>query len=223
MKLSMYKYFLLFLLVHSVNAFGQEVEVYLNNELEPITKAQYYHNIDKSNYLYQSFATDSALVNIKINRAFTGQISASKLDTIKNIFKNDIKNESTIVIRYHTTLDDCYTYFDKNINHSYFQRKIRKLKNVYLGYVLNQEDNLLSTTIPAPFVLDKKSLIKDTFFEHHYICGSYVIIDEDGNYYASRGEYNPKSILEQINPKTGVLLYIENPKGQDSKWEIYFF
>jgi len=48
---------------------------------------------------------------------------------------------------------------------------------------------------------DQSGIIEKTFFPIPYPCGSYVLIDENGNFYVQKGEYNIEEIIYLIKDK----------------------
>jgi hypothetical protein len=216
----MYKYIFIIILLLPILSNSQATEVYLDEENQTISKEEYYKNFDKTKYLYSRFDLDTTIVNLKTIKQVKGSISKPLLDSIKNGLnkqgKETLTENQTIVIRYYTTIDDCYIDYKNNLSQRYFDRKIKRAKNTKHVYVLSRDKDF-EEKVDKIWHSDPYRLIEKNFFPLHYICGSYLIIDPQGNYYTSRGEYNPKSILDQINPKTGALLYIEELEAQRSQ------
>ena len=70
-----------------------------------------------------------------------------------------------------------------------YLRKVRSLKNAAQVFLYASPQGLDKYKDVIDWFPDPGHLIQNTFFKHHYPCGSYVIINPNGDYYAYYGEY----------------------------------
>jgi hypothetical protein len=194
----------LFTIISFQFIFGQKKEVYANDNLEIISKKEF-DEIDPKNqsFLNLKFDVDSMYINIKAKRIKKGKISTTTLDLIKlnlssntNYFdKNDI-----IIINYYPGKDNCNSSGDKDLTKKHYKNflnkinKNTKVKQFFIYHSLGGTENYGK----FKWIEDKNSLIKKTFFPLHYPCDSFLLIDQFGNYYVSRGENNVDEIFKLL-------------------------
>lgn len=177
-------------------AFGQKKNVYVNEDLEVISKAEFNKKNFTSEYFNLKYETetDSVYANIIVKKVRKGKISLNLLDSIKLSLSSDINYFSEnkfIVINYYPGKDNCNSSGNKDIareGYRGFLRRISKKKNtkqffVYKSIEGTEDYGKLS------WIKDKESIIERIFFPLHYPCGSFVLIDSSGNYYSYKSEY----------------------------------
>lgn len=187
--------------------FGQKKEIYVNDDLEIISKAAFYK---LSNKPFDSFVlssdSDSTEINIKVSRIKKGKIASSQLDSIKNTFiknnKEKVNDINVLLINFYPGDDPCSTNgYKRNFSKRYyeFHRAIARIENSEQLFIFRTNDGLEKFGRKIPWQPDVNRLIETIFFPIHYPCGGFVIIDNKGNYLAERGEYcYSKSLIKEI-------------------------
>ena len=176
-------------------AFGQKKDVYVNENLEYITKEEFNKNNFTDGYLKLKIDADSIFVNVSVKREVKGKISISLLDSIKSNLstdKNDFTENKFIVINYYPGRDNYNSFRDSDyIKEKYrnFTRKIKRNKEVKQFFVYKEIEGT-ERYGNLNWIKDEKSIIEKTFFPFHYSFGSFVLIDASGYFYSYKGEYN---------------------------------
>ncbi|WP_336071035.1 hypothetical protein [Mesoflavibacter sp. CH_XMU1404-2] len=198
---------ILFFLSFIYNSFGQTREIYLNDDLKNISESEFNENTKELTYNLQ-FDLDTLIVNVKVLRVKKGKISKQKLDSIKtNLSKSSGKelNESDIiVINYFPGLDRCNSGAGSSFlreKYSRYLRKINKNENVSQFFVYKTIEGTKKYGRKLEWIPDIGNLIEKIFFPIHYNCGSFALIDENGNYYLTKGEYDIEKIIDLIKDK----------------------
>ena len=198
-------FFLIVMLTH--NFFGQTKEIYLNDDLKSITKAEFYKTTNNQTYDLK-FDLDTLIVNVKVLVIKKGKISNQKLDTIKtNLSKvsgKEINENNTIVINYFPGLDKCNSGSGSSLlrkKYSRYLRKIKNIENVSQFFVYKTIQGTKKYGRKLEWIPDSENLIEKTFFPIHYNCGSFALIDKNGNFYLTKGEYDIETIIDLIKNK----------------------
>lgn len=198
----------LLIVLFSISTFGQKREIYLNDDFLEITQLEF--NKADNDYIYYDmrFESDSLITNVKVRRVRKGKISLTKLDSIRNelsILSNlNIQKENLIIINYYHGLDDCNNISDySNVKQKYrkFQKKILKNEKVSSFFIFKSPEGIINYGKQLKWYKDQSGIIEKTFFPIPYPCGSYVLIDENGNFYVQKGEYNIEEIIYLIKDK----------------------
>lgn len=205
----MKKYLITFLLcLSSIISFGQKKVVYLNDDLVEIPKSIFEKEFDYSKFYKINFDLDTLNVNIIVQRERKGKINNEKRESIREslskTIKQNIPKNNTLVINYYPGEDKCnstigveyvsnrYEKYTKNI------QKQENLTQIYIYRTLKGAKNFGRTLKWFP---DEEHLLEKTFFRVHYPCDSFVLIDEKGNYYIQKGEYNIDDVLPLLMNK----------------------
>lgn len=183
--------------------FGQKKNIYVNEDLEVISKKEFRKEKSTLNYININFDADSVFVNVNVKRVTKGKISISLLDSIKLNLSSDgnyfIENDF-IVINYYPGKDDCNSSgnkdYVKNLYENY-RNEIKKNKYIKQFFVYKSIEGTESYG-KLSWIKDQNSLIETTFFPLHYPCGSFVLIDSSGKYYAYKGEYYIDDIFKLL-------------------------
>ncbi|WP_299890673.1 hypothetical protein [uncultured Lacinutrix sp.] len=208
---------ILFSLLICLFSFGQKNEIYLNDNLIKITKPEFDKKTDPHKYYNLRYDLDSLIANIKVQRIKKGILSKSRLDSIRNdlsvISNRKINNQSTLVINYYHGLDRCNSGPSTTrlrAKYKYFTRKIKKLDNVTSFFIYREIGEAKKYGKHINWLHDKTKIIENTFFPISYPCGSYVIIDHNGNYYIRKGEYNIVKVIDTIKNKKEIFSTASN-------------
>ena len=201
-------YFVLLSFLFSTIVFGQGKEIYLNDTLDQITKADFTKSIDRINRYPITFISDTAIVHVAVERVTTGKITKEQLDLVRNelssISKQNIPKENAIVINYYHGLDKCNKGGDSKIfsdRVSDYVRKVNKLTNVSQFFVYKSPEGTTKYGKQITWHHDAAGLISNLFLPLPYPCGSYILLDELGNCFVSKGEYNLDNIITLLKNK----------------------
>jgi len=202
------------LLFFTFSILAQKKEVYLNEsqikneDLIFISKKKY--NINVKGFIYYNFQfdLDTLTLNVKVERIQKGEISIKRLDSIKHelteISGDSIPNNNLIVINYYHGLDAC----NSTGNISYvrglyknYTRKLKKMNNVSQFFMYESPEGTENYGKKLNWIDDRFDTMKNTFLPLNYPCGSYILIDKDGNYYVQKGEYYILEIIDLLKNK----------------------
>ena len=198
---------ILFFISFIYNSFGQTKEIYLNDDLENISKSEYNRTNNEPTFNLK-FDLDTLIVNVKVLRVKKGKISIQKLDSIKTYLSKssgkEINENGIIVINYFPGLDRCNSgdgnpYLLEKYNR--YLKKINRIKNVRSFFVFKSIEGTKKYGRKLEWIKDVGNIIEKTFFPIHYNCGSFALIDENGNYYLTKGEYDIEKIIDLIKDK----------------------
>ena len=197
----------LFLLISLNNSFGQTKEIYLNDDLKNISESEFNKPSKESNYNIR-FDLDTLIVNVKVLRVKKGKISRQKLDSIKaNLSKssgNEIIKNGIIVINYFPGPDRCNSGPGSSYLREKYRRYLKKIsqnENVSQFFVYKSIEGTKKYGRKLEWIADNGNIVEKTFFPIHYNCGSFALIDENGNYYLTKGEYDIEQIIKLIQNK----------------------
>src|SRR5690606_178639 len=128
MKLNL---FILVFCLFSLSILAQKKEVYLNDDLVQISQFEFNKINDAHTFYNWQYETDSAIVNLKVQRIKKGKISKELLKTIKSELSGfsgkEIPENDLIIINCYHGMDDC----NSSGNHSYVRAKYKKfLKSI---------------------------------------------------------------------------------------------
>lgn len=199
---------ILFFICFICNSFGQTKEIYLNDDLKNISKSEFNDQTNKEYTYNLKFDLDTLIVNVKVLRFKKGKISSQKLDSIKTYLSEssgkEINENGIIIINYFPGLDLCNsgagsTHLLQKYNR--YLKKINKTKNVSNFFVYKSIEGTQKYGRKIEWIYDLGNIIEKTFFPIHYHCGSFALIDENGNYYMNKGEYDIEKIIDLIEDK----------------------
>ena len=196
-------------LIHTLS-FSQAKEIYLNDDLIDISKAEFDKKTDRQLYFDLRFESDTLIVNVKVDRFKKGTISKTQLDAIRTQLSaarhQKIKEHTILVINYYPGLDRCNSTGLKYYRNEHYERyikRIKRFKNVNQFFVYKSPEGTRDYGDKVKWFPDNSAIIEDTFFPIHYPCGSYVLIDSKGNYYIEKGEYSTDTIIDLLKDEEG--------------------
>lgn len=188
--------------------FGQADEVYLNDDLINISKTEFYKKTGHRKNYNLRFDLDTLIVNVKVQRIKKGNISKTKLDSIRNELSNlsnqKIESNNLLVINYYHGLDRCNSGGNKSHmveKYKQYLKRLKKIDNVNQFFMFKSPVGTKEYSKQLKWIQDKSSIIERTFLPLHYPCGSFVLIDEHGNYYTRKGEYNIYDIINLVKKR----------------------
>ena len=167
-----------------------------------VEKSSRYKSLNK-NYLSTTFENDTCYIKKLVKRKNYGKLKKSELDSLYKTINNTTKsNQKFTLIHYHPGRDGCN---DGSIssngikNNIYNKQYLRRLKKDYKIYWIYKKDETLNfeKAKSIDWQIDKNQFIEKTFFKYHYLCNSFVIIDNDtGNYISIFGESGGQTVIE---------------------------
>ena len=173
-----------------------------------ITKTDFEKAEDPSKFYHLQFELDTLIANVKVQRIKKGKISNELLNTIKSelstISGEPIPGSHTILINYHHGLDWCNSTGDKSyvrVKYKRFLKKLKKMNDVSSFLMYKSPEGTKDYGQQLNWIKDEFGTIEKTFLPLHYPCGSYVLIDSNGNYYVQKGEYNLNRIINLLKDK----------------------
>lgn len=188
---------------------AQKKEIFINDDLAEITQVEFDEIEDLIHFYNMKFDLDSLIINVKVLRTKKGRINHQKLDSIRTELSvssgKTIPNNNLIIINYHHGLDRCNSTGVKSFikeKYSRYLNRLKKIKNVSQFFMYKTPEGTKDYGSRLNWIEDKSGLIRKTFLPIPYPCGSYVIIDKDGNYLVQKGEYDIEEIIELIESDT---------------------
>jgi hypothetical protein len=202
------KLFTLILGLITISTFGQKKEMYLNDDLVEITQTDFKKADVPYKFYNLRFELDSLIANVKVQRIRKGKITNELLDSIKSelltISGDSIPKNNFIIINYYHGLDRCNSPGDKSYvraKYKRFLKKINKTKNISQFFMYKSPEGTKEYGKQLNWIKDEFGTIEKIFLPLHYPCGSYVLINSDGNYYVQKGEYNIERIIDLLKNK----------------------
>jgi hypothetical protein len=129
-------------------------------------------------------------------------------DSVKLIYSafegtGSLLNGKLLILNYHPGSDPCNSTgtFNKSFLRGKFNaylRQVRSFKNSAQYFIYANQQGLERYEGVIDWVPDPGHLIQNTFFKYHYPCGSYVIINPIGEYYAYYGEYSLDHVVDKV-------------------------
>ena len=195
---------LLLILTASAGLVAQ-TEVYVNEWQETISKEEY-DKEESESYFYLDYETEDLIVHVKAKRTLKGSLEKMTHELLReNLYSRlgeDINESAVMVIIYSPGMDDCLRTGNRSSIRSSFRRLKTTIENIDhtdLFYVYNEPEANKTYGKDLNWIQDKQKIIQELFFPIHFPCGSFVLIDQKGNYYAFRGEYAVDQIMEGLN------------------------
>jgi hypothetical protein len=177
--------------------FSQKKEIYINDNLEVISKEDYKKRGE--NHRFQNIETDSVLYKVRVEHEGQGKLATIELNYLRKILNISEVNNKNIVIHYYQGLDRCNQHSDTNqlvIND--IKTYIRKFKksNLNLYFIYKETKGLKNRRNKTFWIDDTSGKIENLFFKMQYPCDSAIVIFQDGNYTIFRGEHNWQKVFD---------------------------
>ena len=198
------RFSLLLILTTSAGLFAQ-TEVYVNEWRETITKEEF-DKEESESYFYLDYDAEELIVHVKAKRVLKGQLDGMTHKLLrKSLYERSEKEfdrTSYLVIIYSPGMDECLRTGNRSsirASHRRLNEEIENLEATDIFYVYNEPDANKTYGKNLNWIQDDPKTIQELFFPIHFPCGSFVLIDKKGNYYAFRGEYAAEQIIEGLN------------------------
>lgn len=200
----------------SLTAMGQEIR-YLDEKGIPISQADFKKALDTRSVL--AILIDSAGTQQLIGREHQGNLNPEQFkELIEALEANSqgrkVEWEKLIVIDYYPGPDPCNrggsaSKQELRAWHAAYHERLRRIAGVEPFYVYKSEKGLKQYKGILHYQLDHNQTVEKLFFQHHYPCGSFVVIAPDGRYMSYFGEY-PKELVWKyammLNPSSSLRL-----------------
>jgi hypothetical protein len=193
--------FLLPILFVSLFGNAQQVEKtkYFDTENKQITEKEFKQLRSTNKVL--DIVGDSTNHKKLINREGSGKIEINKLVlALENATSTKIDSNTTIIIVYYPGEDPCNSSGNTDgviAKHKETERSAKQLAKTKTLYIYKDLKGL-ERYDGLSWVKDPEGLIEQSFFKHHYPCGSFVVISKTGEYISYFGEYPPYFILNAV-------------------------
>ncbi len=192
----------------TVSTFAQKKEIYLNDDLIEITQSDFKKTDEQYKFYNLQFELDTLIANVKVQRIRKGKIASELLNLIKSeistISGDTIPKNNFIVINYYHGLDKCNSSGDKSFVRAKYKRFLKKLKkaeNISQFFIYKSPEGTKEYGKQLNWIKDEFGTIEKIFLPLHYPCGSFVLIDSEGNYYVQKGEYDIERIIDLLKDK----------------------
>lgn len=132
-----------------------------------------------------------------------GLTNSSKLGKL-TLSNKTIDKDDFIIINYYQGLDRCNASGNKYAageNFRWYLEKLEKRKNVKQFFMYHSPEDIEDYGKHINWIADEFDTIRKLFLPINYPCGSFVLIDKNGNFYVQKGEYNTEYILKLIRNK----------------------
>ena len=87
------------------------------------------------------------------------------------------------------------------VKYKRFLKKLKKMKNVSQFFMYKSPVGTKKYGKQLNWIKDEFGTIEKIFLPLHYPCGSYVLLDSNGNYYVQKGEHDIDKIIDLLNDK----------------------
>lgn len=204
---------LFILLLFPTLAFAQKKPVrYFDENLSPISKAEYKKGEKEPNVLLLDFDLDTAVYYVKAKREHSGQLPAETMQALRKnleaVSTISVPDDHLIVIDYYPGPDRCNSSGTNDQQwiksyHEAYLKKLHETPNVSQYYLYNTKEGLERYEGIYTWYPDLENLVMQTFFKLHYPCGSVVVIRPDGQYKSFFGEYSSEYVCTLVRGLSG--------------------
>lgn len=193
------KNFLLFVLLITVmNSFSQNIKYFDENNVQ-LSKSEFHKKIETKKFT--QIAGDSE-GDIKLAaREERGKIEDVNLfyNSIQKITRKKVDFKKPIVIVYYPGSDICNSTGTSDISYiknwyDAMEKGLNEIAAVKPFYICKTEEGLKEKNI-LNWSKDN-GIVEKSFFLHHYMCSSFVVISPEGNYISFFGEFSKEYIWE---------------------------
>jgi hypothetical protein len=196
--------FSLLLIVTASAGLVAQTEVYVNEWRETISKEEF-DKEESESYFYLDYETEELFVHVKAKRVLKGRLDKMTHKLLrKSLYERsekELDRTTYLVIVYSPGMDECLRTGNRSSIRASYRRlntEIENLETTDIFYVYNESDANNTYGKNLKWIQDDPKTIQELFFPIHFPCGSFVLIDKKGNYYAFRGEYAVDQIIEGL-------------------------
>jgi hypothetical protein len=125
------------------------------------------------------------------------------VDLLKKNLDLKINVNEFVIIVYYPGKDACNSSGSSDENwiknkFANLEQGVYALTNTKPIYLYQKNEGLEKYNNIITWKQDPNNIIEKTFFKHHYPCNSFVVIDENGNFFSYFGEFVPEQIHDAI-------------------------
>ncbi len=198
----------IFLIFSSINIYSQnKVYSFYNEEGSQITRKKFYEERENYENFPLYFENDSTRFGALFYREKYGVLNDSTFQSFKNYLNtfqtSQINSEEMIVINFLTGIPideqskksrSTWNIFDRD-----YLRKLNKIADISHFWIssLDKEKLKYFYSNRVNWQKDKDNFIKRIFFPHETTYGYYIIINSEGKYYYSLGEYGKHNVWKK--------------------------
>ncbi len=178
--------------------FSQKKEYYYDYDWNQITE-QVYNNRSLYRAHRIKIEKDSVIINKLEHGKEYGTLSLDSLTKLraylKKISGKTLKENNIIVINYYPGKDPCNssgtrTKGEYKFHYKRYLKKLKKKGKIDQFFIYKSRDNLDKYESKyAIWHKDSRKKIEETFFRFHYNCGSFVVINSNGQYFIRKSEH----------------------------------
>ena len=189
-------------LLTSTLASAQDIKFYDVDGRELNRETFLKKTIDTRQYLGISFQDGRTTISKLIRREKIGKLTTDSTKLVYNVLEQSTGsqlNGKLLTLNYHPGPDPCNSTgtFDKGFLREKFNTYLKRVRSISAQFfIYSNSQGLERYEGIIDWLPDPGHLIQNTFFKHHYPCGSYVIINPNGDYYAYYGEYSLDHVIK---------------------------
>lgn len=155
---------------------------------------------DSINYFPINFVTDSSYIQRLVKRKNYGRLNELKLKELYQSISTDktIPTEKYTIIQYHPGKDRCNDgQMRANRYEKHYLKKLKKTFN-YKHFWIHKIDGTMNfNQRNIDWITDINKTVERFFFKYHYLCYSFVIINnETGLFISLYSEYGKQKVIE---------------------------
>ncbi|MEZ4802834.1 MAG: hypothetical protein R2797_08670 [Gelidibacter sp.] len=193
------------LLLATLKMYSQEKKIYYYNDgWKKISENRFKRNFSSKKYLMQTFEVDTAYINVSFKRKNYGLLKNNEFEnlisTLQAHTNKDLKNSKLIVINYYPGSDNCNKTkvpSTWNVYDTDYVKELDKITTVSQFWIYKIDENLENNHKDRlKWMEDKNRIVEKQFFKYHFLCGSFVVIDNQGNFISYYGEYAKQTVWE---------------------------
>ncbi|MDO1500833.1 hypothetical protein Q2T40_11900 [Winogradskyella maritima] len=168
---------------------------------------KYHSKPDGYGYFSLIFENDTCYIRKLHRRKALGRLNLNVLDSLKFLYPKMTKSHKFTIFQYYPGKDICNVGHIAPNSHPNHNRNLRKVKKIqkkfdalnYFVYKLGSDLNY-DKIKRINWILDKNAVLERLFFQYHYMCGSFVVINNvDGRYIAVFSEYGISTIEKVLD------------------------
>ncbi|KFF14134.1 hypothetical protein IW15_01430 [Chryseobacterium soli] len=181
--------------------FSQKKTIYYNEAMTKISKEYFENQLDNTRNLHLAFESDSLITNVLVKRKNYGKLSEPVFKQLKkSLSETNSFDKNLIIIMYYPGEDPC-NHREENSRRGFHVRPyLKKLKkiNSYEHFWVYKSYGQLQYYHPDEinWQPDKEQTLEKLFFNYHYPCSSFVVLDKEGNYICYYGESGLDKVFE---------------------------
>lgn len=181
--------------------FSQKKTIYYNEAMAKISKEYFENHLDNSRNLHLAFESDSLITNVLVTRKNYGKLSDPAFKVLKNSLSETSNfDKNLIIIMFYPGEDPCNHREENSRRGFHVQPYLKKLKkiNSFEHFWVYKSYGQLQYYQPDEinWQHDKEQTVEKLFFNYHYPCSSFVVLDKEGNYICYYGESGDDKVFE---------------------------